>query len=857
MSSSGQLPESTRQKLKRPLGLTLAGIWAERITLAFWPLWSVLFVCLAVLLLGLLDTVSVEFAWVALITAAAAICGAAVWGVVTFRKPTRDDALIRVDETLPERPLAALQDRQAIGATDAASQAVWSAHIERMTQKANGAKAVQPDLRVSRHDPFALRYVALLFMAVAVLFGSLWRVSSVSALVPQSSEIVATGPVWEGWIEPPAYTGKPTLYLNDLDTKELYLPEGSEIVLRLYGEVGALTVTETVSGRTDLSDIGSASAAEQSFEIVQDGSMSIEGIGGQRWDITAIADQAPTIELLEAIEAEADGEISQMFEVFDDYGVVSGTVTIALDLDAVDRLHGLAVAPDPREELVLELPMPFAGDRSDFTQSFVENLSTHAFANLPTVMTYRVVDDAGLEGATEPEHVILPGRRFFDPLAKAIIEQRRDLMWSRENASRVSQILRAVSHRPNDIFRSETSYLRLRVILRRLEAMTAYGLKPAQQDEIVQALWELAVQLEEGTLSDAYERLKRAQDQLAEAMKNGASDEEIAALMDELREAMDDYMRQLAQQNSQDGQDQQNADQQQGTEVTQDQLQALMDEIERLMQEGQMAEAQALMEQLNQMMENMQVQQGGQGQSPSEQAMEGLADTLENQQGLSDQAFRDLQEQFNPNAQAGENAGNEGRNGGQGEGQSHEGQQGQGEGDEGGGDQGDLSQNLADRQRALRQSLEQQQRNLAEGGATSDEATSDALDRAGDAMDRAEDALRNDQLADAIDNQAEAIEALREGMRALAEEMAENQRNSAGQGTQSDQAGRQQGQRNQDPLGRDQGTTGDVNSGENVLTDQDVYKRARELLDEIRKRSSEGERPEIERDYLKRLLDRF
>jgi hypothetical protein len=46
--------------------------------------------------------------------------------------------------------------------------------------------------------------------------------------------------------------------------------------------------------------------------------------------------------------------------------------------------------------------------------------------------------------------------------------------------------------------------------------------------------------------------LRRAQEQLAEAMRNGASDDEIAELMQELREAMQDYMRQLAEQAPQD-----------------------------------------------------------------------------------------------------------------------------------------------------------------------------------------------------------------------------------------------------------------------------------------------------------------
>ena len=77
---------------------------------------------------------------------------------------------------------------------------------------------------------------------------------------------------------------------------------------------------------------------------------------------------------------------------------------------------------------------------------------------------------------------------------------------------------------------------------------------PERRDEIAEALWELALQIEEGDLNDALERLRRAQEQLAEAMRNGATDEEIASLMQELRQAMQDYMRQLAEQS--EGQEQ-------------------------------------------------------------------------------------------------------------------------------------------------------------------------------------------------------------------------------------------------------------------------------------------------------------
>jgi hypothetical protein len=48
-----------------------------------------------------------------------------------------------------------------------------------------------------------------------------------------------------------------------------------------------------------------------------------------------------------------------------------------------------------------------------------------------------------------------------------------------------------------------------------------------------------------------------------------------------------------------------------------------------------------------------------------------------------------------------------------------------------------------------------------------------------------------------------------------------------------------------------------VGTQDSLLQGEDVYRRARELLDEIRRRAGEGERPDVELDYLERLLDRF
>jgi len=434
---------------------------------------------------------------------------------------------------------------------------------------------------------------------------------------------------------------------------------------------------------------------------------------------------------------------------------------------------------------VLDLPMPFSGDRTDFEEVLLDDLSEHPLANLPVTLTLEVTDAAGQVATSVPEPVTLPGRRFFQPFARAVIEQRRDLMWSKANAPRIVQVLKAISHRPEGLFSNEVTYLRMRAITRRLDAFQD-NLPDNVQDELVQAMWDLAIQLEDGTLADARERLRRAQERLSEAMRNGASDAEIAELMQELREATDDYMQMLADQMEPEENTDQADSGQEGQEITQDQIQALMDRIQELMEEGRMAEAEALMEQLNELLENLRITQGqgsGDGpRTPGQQSMEDLAETLREQEDLTDDAFRELQEQTNPGQQQGQQQGqqgqgeqgeNQGQQGqqqgdsgqdgqqGQGQGVGEEGQNGQTDGNGAGGEgEGDAG-GLAERQQALRDELERQRGNLPSLDGEAGEIARRSLDRAEGAMDGAEDALRQGDLAEAIDRQAEAMDATR------------------------------------------------------------------------------------------------
>ncbi|NNE87389.1 MAG: DUF4175 domain-containing protein, partial [Silicimonas sp.] len=667
MSVKQGLPAQAARRLKWPLRLTFAGLLAERVGRAFWPLWSVLLIVLAALMLGLHDMLPLEVVWTGAVLAALGAVAAFWFGARRFEVPSLSEAIERLDQTLPGRPIAAVSDVQAIGAGDAASEAVWDAHLERMAKRLEDAKAAKADLNLAPRDPFALRYVALLAFAVALIFGSVFRVATVTEIATGGGQALATGPAWEGWVEPPLYTGQPSLYLNDIDRASFEVPAGSRVTVRFYGEVGALALHETVSERTE--GVPPASEAVQSFDVMTDGVIRIEGDGGREWQIEAIEDMPPSIEFDGPIARGERGTMEAPFVASDDHGVTGGRLEISLDLTEIDRRYGQTVDPEERETIVLDLPMTISGDRTQFSETAIDDFSEHPWANLQVSAELFAFDAAGQEGLSAPQFATLPGRRFFDPLAKAVIEQRRDLLWNRSNGPRVAQVLRAVSFTPDDIFRSEKVYLKLRFALRRLEAQFDAGLSDEIVTETAEVLWDIALEIEEGDLSDAMERLRRAQDRLSEAIENGATDDEIAELMQELREAMQDYMRQLAEQSQ--GQEQQQA-QGEMQEMTSQDLQDMLDRLQELMEQGRMAEAQQLMEQLRQMMENMQVTQGQQGQgqqSPGEQAMEGLAETLREQQGLSDEAFRDLQEQFQPEGQQGQSQENSGRSGAQGRGQ--------------------------------------------------------------------------------------------------------------------------------------------------------------------------------------------
>jgi hypothetical protein len=296
----------------------------------------------------------------------------------------------------------------------------------------------------------------------------------------------------------------------------------------------------------------------------------------------------------------------------------------------------------------------------------------------------------------------------------------------------------------------------------------------------------------------------------------------------------------------------------------------MLDQLEEAMRNGMQDLAQQMLEQLQQLLENLQMaqpgQQGQQGQG--DQAMQQLQDMIGQQQGLADRSFDALREGRQPGqegegqqGQGPQGQGQQGRQGqggqpgqtpGQGQGrgdQFGEGQQGQGsrpgQGRGQGQGQGPDLGAIARDQEGLRRLLDDLRQGLPGGN--------EALDRAEERMGAARDSLEQGDAERALQDQVDALDALREG----AQELAQQQQGQPGQSQQAGREGQAGDVRDEDPFGRPTATDGPLDGRSVRVPEGGMMNRARELMDEIRRRSGDRTRTMEELQYLERLLDRF
>jgi len=800
--------------------------------------------------------------------------------------PTQSQARRRVelDSGLSHRPLDTLVDTPALNDSndEAPFNEAWQNHLANaqvQIQRA-GTSSLRPTL--APIDKYFLRIATPILLMLAFMVGAGDNYERLRAsLTPGWIYVMSAKTAhYEAWIDPPQYTGRPPSYFKGQASMDA--PEGSEFVARISGVKTAPRLILREGNRTRR--ITAKRLGPQSFEaraIINKGTVASYRIGKSEkiWALNVAKDLHPMVRFDEAPDAGKRDRLIFTYSLEDDYGVESLLLSLALESD-----------PEASEQI--NITLPGSSVRSATKEPGGIDLTKHKWAGKKVRGRLLAVDGKRQIGSTALYDFVVPDKIFVEPLAKAVAEQRQlmlagtgnyasypkpqktkpkdkplfavdrpDMTINRAPAGvqRTALLIEAITDKPIGIFDDPSVYMGLRNIYRRLQIARAAD----ELGGIPEDLWAIAMRAEFGRLGNALEDMQRASRALNNAMARRAPQREVDALFDRYNEAVDRYMEFLMLEATKNAQDQ-TADGEGGggeADFNTDEIQELLDAIEEANRMGDTVAARKALAKLAQLLENMKIQlaQGGGGSgsgvggSMSEElkeALEDLNDILGEQRRLRDEtqdagrAEADLwdEQQEADNNQGGDQpSGNaladqqgqiadmldkleDAANGQDGTGQDGTGQDGTGqdggEGEKGSIGSGDIKQ---------------------------------ALEDAKGAMGRSEQALKDGEFYSAGRAQSGAIDALRKAGEGLLEQEAE--RLKAELGEEGTQNANENGLGKADPFGRENGDS--MGEADTDISDKSDQQRARELLEELRRRSGERERDETEREYLERLLERF
>ena len=814
--------------------------------------------------------------------------------LIRFPVPTRAEALRRLerDADIKHRPASSYEDK--LGTTSRAdTQLLWAVHRERLAKLVAKLKPSWPMPRTDRKDPYAVRSALVLVLIVAALAAGPNRWDRVASAFSPAARTTTAPLRLDAWVTPPIYTGVAPIVLADGSepvgagnetVRALSVPERSELIVRAYAphgqSVSLVSQADDGSQATTVAPkaTGSQGLLEFNLALTTPGSADVK-VGGNivaKWRFDLIKDASPQISLMGSPTTTPRGALRLSFRATDDHGVASAEARFVL----ADAKDAAAATPESVPELdggktksnllteapLMPLPLPRVNAKQVEGKS-TQDLTAHPWAGLKVRMTLAARDQAGQVGLSEPYEFILPERNFTKPLAKAVVEQRKKLVREPDSAERVAMALDALTIGDDRAVPDKTVYLALRDAYWRLDTDQS----PESIASVVTQLWEIALRVEDGNIPEAERDVKAAQDRLSEALKQNASPEEIQRLVDDLRNALGRYLQALAEQAQQKGnlpepQKSNNGDQ----TISDRELDKLLDNIEKLAKSGSKDIAEQMLSELKDILDRLQT--GTFSDSAKQQRaakmMKDLNDLVSKQQKLLDDTFKAKRDQggarqadqFNvsppgqpmefgpgiymspfgmPQENSEANGQSEGSDNSQGRSatgrnQARGGRQQQGQRP---GQFDELSKQQGD----LREQLQSMIDRLHIEGATSPEQFKDA----GDAMGRAQEAMRDSNLDQATEEQGHALDQLRQGAQSLAEQMMENGEAQVGKG---------QGNSGKDPLGRpDRSNRPDLGLSVKVPDEIDIQ-RAREVLDELRRRLGDPSRPMIELDYLERLI---
>jgi uncharacterized protein (TIGR02302 family) len=874
------LPEDTEREL-RHLGwkLVLARIalaW-ERLWPALWPAAGIGGAFIALALFDILPALPIWLHAAILVLFIAALSYALWHGVRALAVPDRSAGQRRIESTtgLLHRPLTLLRDRLASGGEDPATRFLWRLHKLRNIEKIRGLRVGLPSPGLARRDPWAVR--GLLILILAIGFTIAWGDATnriARALAPGVGGIVKGPAVVDIWITPPAYTGAAPIFLTaGRDRRQdgkpapllastggvpttgipgpIAIPEGATILAQLSGGWGTPSIK---MGALD-SDFKPVAEATYKLTAKVDALPDVKKIsviqGGREigsWPVYVVPDQPPAVSFGEDPGRSARGALRIDLEGNDDYGFVEAKLVLrrarAGGEEVKEEIPGLILKPKKDEkktdkdadeksaaekEAMLaklnvsetrDLPLP-GSNIKDVKESSYHDLTAHPWAGLEVYVQIVAKDAAGQHGVSDSVAVTLPQRHFRHPVARALVILRKRLSSDHKSRDDVQDELVNLGTIPGAYDHDTVVFLSIQAMAKMLRSQPGFDTIA----EVQKMLWETALRLEDGKLSQAEKRLREIQKKLMEALKKKAPSAEIQKLMRELQQAMSEFLREMMKGMKNLPNWARPFDPNSRNLSSQD-LQRMLDRARELAMTGNMEAARQLLSMLREMLENLRSGRMARGrgqnqrQSQAWKMLQDLQEMMRRQQELMDESHRQSQ-------------------------------QGMRQG------QPPSTKDGAKRQGDLKKQLQEMLRKFGEMMGRVPKSLGDAELEMREALE----ALRKNKPGDATGPQGKAIENLRRGLGQMAQQFMRRfgQGRGRGRGRGRGMFGRRPGQTPfaYDPLGRQLPNSGMTSSDDVDIPDESATQKAWEILQELRRRAGEIGRPDVEMDYLERLLRRF
>ncbi|MFD2204425.1 DUF4175 domain-containing protein [Kiloniella antarctica] len=824
------LPWKTRYKAM----LTRLILFWEAFLAASWVFWGTLSISIIIILLDIPTLLPIWAHLTFLILAGLLLMTSVILFGIKFKIPDQYAALRRLEKTnqLSHRPLSSISDRPLKATKSGLS--LWLKNKKRLEASLSSLTVPLPRPLLFKIDPYGLRSLVIFGLFVSAFSYDQWpnRITTafdLNRLIPSSQ----TGGVkYSMWLTPPDYTGAPPLFFDKEFSipEQLDLPQGSRALVQVHGLEGSpnLELSDTT---IEMERTGETSH-ESTFVITESGTLSIATSFRTllNADVNLLVDQNPEIRFMEKPQENDQGLLKISFETEDDYGT--------------NILEILFWQDDPNKAEIIKLPLP-ASQSKKYEGQYYLDLTDHVLAGEQVWFQLATLDALDQKGNTETIKITVPERPFTHPLARQLVNLRKDLNIP-ENKGNVIAMLGGLVKRP-DYYEYDTLVaLTMTIAGKHLLFDTTSDAKKESQE----LLWKTALHLEDGRLSTAQRDLRDIQKQLQEALSSQAPPEEINRLMDKLQQAVDSLLAKMLEQFLTDPEQENPPPLPEGAKTLDGKdLQKLIDQARMLAENGSMEEAMQLLSELQNMLENLAFQQGP---NPQDNAGDKGRETFEKLQNLTKRQEELLENSYQRQQEQQKNT-NEPKMGNQPSSRTTP----------GGGRPGNQKQSYGEQQardarsqERLRQELEQLMENIQEllGNIPED------FDQAEQSMGMARDALQgqdgdgkeSDQVVRA---QTRSLRKLQNGTEQAAEKYLKmlNQAPERGSGWVRGKDGS-----GKDPFGRNIGNEGGSVAKRGVpLPDEADFLESRRILQELRDRRNDRARTKDERIYIQRLLDRF